>query len=126
MKIFRLLVATRGGVTDFSVKSGHIYQAELLRCFCGGFLNVFVFLKACYHSITLMHFGQYYCHHKMMYDLQLSRTTLSVTPYKSLVMIYLHRCINTINILDYWFKMSVYGVAFCTNTLFKKSLSCFY
>ena len=38
-----------GDVTDFSVKKSWLCfctKAELLRCFCGGFLNLFVFLKA--------------------------------------------------------------------------------
>jgi hypothetical protein len=50
-----------GDVTDFSVKSWSYTKAELLRCFCGGFFEcVFVFLKACPNSITLMYSGQWF------------------------------------------------------------------
>ena len=50
-----------GGVTDFSVKKvGYLYTVRRIVkvFFVVAFLNVFVFLKACIHSIMLMHFGQ--------------------------------------------------------------------
>lgn len=46
-----------GDVTDFSVKVGR-NQGRIVKVLWWLFLNVFVFLKACYYSITLMHFGQ--------------------------------------------------------------------